>query len=33
MIRNGPNTTVTVEVYRGSQRMTFNVKLGTPPTQ
>ncbi len=33
MIRNGPNTTVEVEVFRGSERMTFNVTLGTPPTQ
>jgi len=33
MIRNGPGSTVPVEIYRGSQKLTVNVTLGTPPTQ
>ena len=33
MIRNGPGSTVPVEIYRGSQKLTVNVALGTPPTQ
>lgn len=33
MIRNGAGTTVAVEVYRGSQKLTVDVTLGTPPTQ
>ncbi|MGD9934959.1 MAG: S1C family serine protease [Dehalococcoidia bacterium] len=33
MIRNGPGSTVAVEIYRGSEKMTVDLTLGTPPTQ